>query len=709
MKVEVIRGDLFSISCDAYVNPTDVRLSGSGGLDREIHRRAGEEMERQCADLRKEMKPGGTVVTSGGCLPVRFILHTAAPDCGKETGKSYEFLKTCWLNLLRVAANQRRIRHLAVPLVGTGAGGYSLHSPWYGDSLCSRTAAAIFSAIAEAPCRYPHLRMPEKITLVCSSEEKFQAMESARKWIFGKGLSKRERIRGALLGGAVGDALGYPVEFQDAGRSCIHDYILDPKTGMALISDDTQMTLFTACGLLWGYSRSCMRGIGADIWEYIGFAYDDWLKTQKHDYQKQKMAVSWIRKIPELNVRRAPGNTCLSALEAGGGSIEKPVNDSKGCGGVMRIAPVALYGGANHHWDKKYNARACAETAALTHGHPLGWLPAAALGNLLYDIMQNFSLAYAIEDTLLLLREMYGEYPETQRLAELIRMAASLADMDGYTSSVNLMAEFDVTQRLGKGWVGEEALALGLFSVAACLGSGFDQCIRNAVGHEGDSDSTASIAGQIWGAYMGERSLPDKWLKKLELRAVIREIADDLTDDCQMSEYGIYADPAWIRKYLSGEDSSHIPGRGEGEPRIFVQIPWQEENVTSRTVDRENPAGEKTGQYRIVLKDGELFHEEGGGFRESTKKGWVKVHRGSVIQVWYNTIPFCLLPNDAKKTVEILIEAGPNPWIGRIRRRWDEWNNPIEIEFISGRAAADLQELIGLLALNQDCLRNFWD
>src|SRR5699024_9782669 len=140
---------------------------------------------------------------------------------------------------------------------------------------------------------------------------------------------------------------------------------------------------------------------------------------------KQKMPVSWIRNIPQLNARRAPGNTCLSALEAGGGSIEKPINNSKGCGGVMRIAPVALYGGAHHHWDKKYNARACAETAALTHGHPLGWLPAAALGNILYDIMQNFSLAYAIEDTLLLLREMYGEYPETRRLTERIKLAMS--------------------------------------------------------------------------------------------------------------------------------------------------------------------------------------------------------------------------------------------------------------------------------------------
>ena len=86
MKIELVKGDIFFISCDAIVNPTDVKLSGSGGLDRELRRRAGEEVDRQCAGLRKEMKPGGTVVTSGGFLPVRWILHTAAPDCGRETG-----------------------------------------------------------------------------------------------------------------------------------------------------------------------------------------------------------------------------------------------------------------------------------------------------------------------------------------------------------------------------------------------------------------------------------------------------------------------------------------------------------------------------------------------------------------------------------------------------------------------------------------------
>ncbi len=704
MKIRIVKGDIFAIPCDAYVNPTDVKLSGSGGLDRKIHERGGGGLERQCAALRGSMKRGEAAATSGGNLPVRYVLHAAAPCPQEETGESYELLKQCWQNILRAAGKHREIRRLAAPLVGTGTGGYSLSGPFYADSLCSRTAVAILSAIAEFPCRYPHMHMPEEIFLVCTSESKFLSMQDAFRWIFGKGLCKRERIRGALLGGAIGDALGYPVEFKGAGESWIQDYILDPDSGKALISDDTQMTLFTACGLLWGYSRSCMRGIGGDIWYYISVAYEDWLKTQDPNYKKRQWAVSWIRDLPELNVRRAPGNTCLSAIAAGCGSIQKPLNHSKGCGGVMRIAPIALYGAANRHWNQEYNARACAETAALTHGHTLGWLPAAALGNILFDIMQNFSLSYALEDTLLFLKKNYGTYAETEKLTGLLRRAENLAALDGYTSSINLMAEFSVTEALGTGWTGEEALALALFCVLATTGRGVEQCLWNAVGHEGDSDSVASIAGQIWGAYFGEKSLPPKWLRNLQLKDVIEEIADDLTGDCQMSEYGIYSDPAWIRKYLSGDQSTSIPGRGEAPPHVFLQMPWREAGLCAWT------AGEKrTGTCGLTVENGQIFHAEKPAGRGKTKKGWVKVHPGHMAEVWYSSIFFHLLPNYGAGTVEILAETGPVPWIGRVRRRWDEWENPIEMEFVSEKAALDLQEIIGLLVMDRSFLGDFWD
>ena len=95
-----------------------------------------------------------------------------------------------------------------------------------------------------------------------------------------------DKVRGCLIGGAAGDALGYPVEFMEEGQlltrfgeNCITEYSLDPRTGKALISDDTQMTLFTATGLLYGETRNRLRGTGTAPDVYIALHYEDWLKT----------------------------------------------------------------------------------------------------------------------------------------------------------------------------------------------------------------------------------------------------------------------------------------------------------------------------------------------------------------------------------------------------------------------------------------------
>ena len=94
-----------------------------------------------------------------------------------------------------------------------------------------------------------------------------------------------DKFRGCLLGGAAGDALGYEVEFMKApaifrrfGSGGITEYAL--RDGVARISDDTQMTLFTAAGLMVGTTRGMMRGIMGDYSDYIAYCYKDWLRTQ---------------------------------------------------------------------------------------------------------------------------------------------------------------------------------------------------------------------------------------------------------------------------------------------------------------------------------------------------------------------------------------------------------------------------------------------
>ena len=165
-----------------------------------------------------------------------------------------------------------------------------------------------------------------------------------------------DRILGCLVGGAAGDALGYPVEFQSYDQICraygpegVQSYALD-RHGKALISDDTQMTLFTANGILTGAARAATRGISGPVHTYIARAYQDWLNTQSSLYRRSGEAQRcWLCDVPELSASRAPGTTCLSALENNRRTkrcqvaLDQPCNHSKGCGGIMRVAPLALY------------------------------------------------------------------------------------------------------------------------------------------------------------------------------------------------------------------------------------------------------------------------------------------------------------------------------------------------------------------------------
>ncbi len=191
----------------------------------------------------------------------------------------------------------------------------------------------------------------------------------------------QEHFRGCLIGGAIGDAIGSPVEFLKLD-SIKHKYGEDgitdlesAESGYAEITDDTQMTLFTAEGIIRAITSANEQG----IWNTptaIFYAYQRWLVTQgysKHD-QYEDIYNSWLLGIKELYAIRAPGNTCLSALSSMEmGTIEKPINNSKGCGAVMRVAPIALaLTGLSS--DKEFIFKVGAESGAITHGHPSGYL-----------------------------------------------------------------------------------------------------------------------------------------------------------------------------------------------------------------------------------------------------------------------------------------------------------------------------------------------
>ena len=240
-------------------------------------------------------------------------------------------------------------------------------------------------------------------------------------------------------------------------------------------------------------------------------AYLRWLHTQGEPVPLDVLD-GWLVKVRGLHARRAPGNTCLSALRAGGwGSPHAPANDSKGCGGVMRVAPVGLA-----LPDLAFEA-GC-EVAAITHGHRTGHLAAGYLAELVADVSRGAELRDAADGALAKLGGERGHEETSAAVEKALELAADVSAGSEPTPAT--------VESLGGGWVAEEALAIGLY--CALVARDFTDGVLLAVNHGGDSDSTGAIAGNLLGLIHGEQGIPASWLERLELREVVETVADDL-------------------------------------------------------------------------------------------------------------------------------------------------------------------------------------
>lgn len=358
----------------------------------------------------------------------------------------------------------------------------------------------------------------------------------------------RSRFQGCLIGGAVGDALGAPVEFMSHGEIIrkfgpdgIKDYV--PAYGKSgAITDDTQMTLFTAEGMLRAYVRGSMRGLST-FTGVTDHAYLRWLETQGYKAPIDIGRDGWLWEQKALHSARAPGRTCLSALKSKRSFGDPASNDSKGCGGVMRVAPVGLYA-----WHRRMEDgiasdffTVASEISGLTHGHPTGQWPAGVLALLVMRCLDGIPLVDSLNEAKDILKTK-DRYQET---LNAIQMAEGLA-------ASGLTPGSEQIEKLGGGWIAEEALAISLY--CSLVAEEFEHGIALAVNHGGDSDSTGAIAGNLLGAMLGVEAIPERWRRQLELFDVIEQVADDLHDY-----------PTWnIGEYVSEGDNDRIWARYPG-------------------------------------------------------------------------------------------------------------------------------------------------
>ena len=325
-----------------------------------------------------------------------------------------------------------------------------------------------------------------------------------------------DRVAACLLGGAMGDAFGFPVEFLDLprileahGAHGVTELVMG-SSGVAPVSDDTQMTLFTFEALLSALAAGA-RPQRSELRTEFYLSYLDWYRTQRGGGPVEGRK-SHLLTRREMHGARAPGSTCLSALASGRcGTIEAPLNDSKGCGGVMRAAPVGLA----KIFSPEEAFAAAADAAAVTHGHPSGYFSAAAMAMMIRLVLDGEPIDGAARAAAGRLRPEKGGGETADALEAALRLAREPR-----------LAVGETIARLGEGWVGEEALAMGVF--AALRGRDFRDALRLSASHGGDSDSTAALTGQLLGARDGLEAVPAGWIEKIDVSGLILDMAPRL-------------------------------------------------------------------------------------------------------------------------------------------------------------------------------------
>ena len=129
-RVVVLVDDITHQDVDAIVNAANSSLMGGGGVDGAIHRAGGAEILEACREIRRTEWPKGlptgeAVITTGGRLPARHVIHTVGPIYGKHQGREAELLAACYRNSLELAASYA-LSSIAFPAISTGVYGYPL-------------------------------------------------------------------------------------------------------------------------------------------------------------------------------------------------------------------------------------------------------------------------------------------------------------------------------------------------------------------------------------------------------------------------------------------------------------------------------------------------------------------------------------------------------------------------------------------------------
>lgn len=349
-------------------------------------------------------------------------------------------------------------------------------------------------------------------------------------------------FRGAMMGMAVGDAMGYPVDRvslaqirEDYGPAGLLGY--DLVNGYAEVSSNTQIAAFAANGLLLGLTRGQMDKLVG----YVGVALREWSRSQQ--FSEPARNYCWLSTVPQLRRRRCLDTCMLDALSRGMGTLEEPRYRSDAPTNLTAVIPLALLSGSLGISQQELDELG-ARIVVLTHGEAEAFLSGAVLTHAMSTLLRQPDIKpeALLQKTIDAVQLQFGRrYHQTTAIWELLQHAMTLASMPH-------IAPADAMEQLGCR-TAPEVLAGVLYTCVTC-GGDFDLAMITAVNHSGRSAVVGAIVGAVLGMCQGSRELPEFYLENLESAPMLMELADDLSRGCPADVMSRLFDDDWDRKYI---------------------------------------------------------------------------------------------------------------------------------------------------------------
>ena len=352
--------------------------------------------------------------------------------------------------------------------------------------------------------------------------------------------SYMDKFEGALIGSAVGDAFGYPLMALSYAEICQRfekngalELAVSRKTDTALFTEATQMSLFTADGIIWAHAENVAHENGA-VANYVFYSYQLWLYMQTRsiagsEYEwlfdkKQNPNISSLLRSKGLGKKRRLSDSNIDALfDARNGifgTLSRKLNNNTDAGAVKRVLPVGLFYGDNS--DMAF--RIGCDVGAITHSAPDGYLPCGVYTAIIAELLRGNNVDDAVNEAMALL----AAYPDNENTYSALQRAVDLANDE------------DVEPREGLGELGDGISAISCLAIAVYSAilhqTNYKFAIALAANHDGDSSACGAIAGGILGVWYGLKKLPKNWTKKVQYRNLLETVADVLYDNSEFQE-----------------------------------------------------------------------------------------------------------------------------------------------------------------------------